>query len=103
MPPSEVLAIVAQVAVTLAGFAAIVVVFRPGGLHEWSPLERFRLRLLLINSTMPLVLALLGLLLLTIEPAVPGICVGIACRGMNSSVFEDGKVKSGWPRPSNFS
>ena len=81
MPPSEVLAVVAQVAVTLSGFAGIVVVFRPTTLHQWSPVERFRLRLLLINSALPLVLALLGLLLLTIEPPVPGIwrwCSGVA-------------------------
>lgn len=73
MAPGEVLSVVAQVAVTLAGFAGIVVVFRPGGLHEWSAVERFRLRLLLINSAMPLLLALLGILLLTIEPPVAGI------------------------------
>jgi energy-converting hydrogenase Eha subunit E len=81
MAPSEVLAVVAQVAVTLAGFAGIVVVFRPGGLDEWSAVERFRLRLLLVNSALPLVLALFGLLLLTIEPPVPEIwrwCSGAA-------------------------
>ncbi|HEX4667395.1 MAG TPA: hypothetical protein VH207_12415 [Chthoniobacterales bacterium] len=58
----------AQVAVTLAGFAGIVVVFRPQSVHEWSALDRLRLRLLLANSALPLVAALFGIFLLTIEP-----------------------------------
>jgi hypothetical protein len=69
MQPSEALDIVAQVAVTLAGFAGIVVVFRPEALHQWSALDRFRLRLLLINSALPLVFALFAILLLSIDPA----------------------------------
>lgn len=58
----------AQVAVTLAGFAGIVVVFRPESVHQWSALDRFRLRLLLANSAMPLGFSLFGMLLLTIDP-----------------------------------
>ena len=50
MEPNEALGIAAQVAVALAGFAGIVVVFRPQSVHEWSRLDRFRLRLLLHNS-----------------------------------------------------
>ena len=50
MQPSEALGIAAQVAVTLAGFAGIVVVFRPDSVHRWSPLDKLRLQLLLINS-----------------------------------------------------
>jgi hypothetical protein len=34
------------VAVTLAGFAGIVVVFLPESVHQWSRVDRFRLRLL---------------------------------------------------------
>jgi hypothetical protein len=56
------------VAVTLAGFAGVVVVFRPDSIHEWSSLDRFRLRLLLHNSICPLAYALCGMLLLTIKP-----------------------------------
>jgi hypothetical protein len=68
MEPNEALGIAAQVAVTLAGFAGVVVVFRPQALHQWSPLDRFRLRLLLHNSICPLAYALLGMFLLTIKP-----------------------------------
>ena len=35
MQPSEALGIAAQVAVTLAGFAGIVVVFRPDSVRRW--------------------------------------------------------------------
>src|ERR1043165_9274711 len=68
MEPNEALGIAAQVAVTLAGFAGVVVVFRPQSLHQWSPIDRFRLRLLLHNSIFPLAYALLGMFLLTIKP-----------------------------------
>ena len=69
MQPGEALGIATQVAVTLAGFAGIVVVFRPESVHEWSALDRFRLHLLLANSALPLVSSLFGILLLTIDPA----------------------------------
>lgn len=68
MEPNEALGIAAQVAVTLAGFAGVVVVFRPQSLHQWSPVDRFRLRLLLHNSICPLAYALFGMFLLTIKP-----------------------------------
>jgi hypothetical protein len=69
MQPSEALGVAAQVAVTLAGFAGIVVVFRPESVHRWSELDKFRLQLLLTNSTLPLADALFAMLLLTLEPA----------------------------------
>ena len=68
MQPSEALGVAAQVAVTLAGFAGIVVVFRPQSVHEWSALDRLRLTLLLMNSVSPLVFSLFGMLLLSINP-----------------------------------
>jgi hypothetical protein len=68
MEPNEALGITAQVAVTLAGFAGVVVVFRPQALHQWSAVDRFRLRLLLHNSICPLAYALFGMFLLTIKP-----------------------------------
>lgn len=68
MEPNEALGIAAQVAVTLAGFAGVVVIFRPQALHQWSALDRFRLRLLLHNSICPLAYALFGMLLLTMKP-----------------------------------
>ena len=68
MEPSEALGIAAQVAVALAGFAGVVVVFRPQSVHEWERIDRFRLRLLLHNSICPLAYALFGMLLLTMKP-----------------------------------
>ena len=81
MQPSEPLGITAQVAVTLAGFAGIVVVFRPDSVHRWSALDKFRLQLLLTNSALPLAYSLLGLLLLTLGPPPAAIwrwCSGIS-------------------------
>jgi hypothetical protein len=81
MEPGEALGIAAQIAVALAGFAGVVVVFRRESVHEWSPIDKLRLRLLLSNSILPLVLCMLGLLLLTIRPAPAGLwrwCSGFA-------------------------
>src|SRR4051812_28377220 len=68
MQPGEAVAVVAQVAVTLAGFAGIVVVFRPDSVHQWSTLDQFRLRLLLTNSALPLADSLFAILLLSVDP-----------------------------------
>ena len=70
MEPGEALGIAAQIAVALAGFAGVVVVFRRESIHEWSSLDKFRLRNLLSNSILPLGLCLIALLLLTIDPAL---------------------------------
>ncbi len=66
MQPSEALstsAQVAQVAVTLAGFAGVVVAFRSRSVHEWSKIDKFRLGILLTNSAIPFVLSIVGMLL----------------------------------------
>ncbi len=81
MEPGEALGIAAQIAVTLAGFAGVVVVFRREAVHEWSALDKFRLRLLLGNSVLPLCLCAVALVLLTIEPVPTGVwkwCSGVA-------------------------
>jgi hypothetical protein len=81
MEPGEALGIAAQIAVTLAGFAGVVVVFRRESVHEWSALDKLRLRFLLTNSILPLGFCMIGLLLLTIKPMPPGIwrwCSGMA-------------------------
>ena len=80
MEPGEALGIAAQIAVALAGFAGVVVVFRRGAVHEWADIDKLRLRLLLANSILPLGLSMLGLLLLAVEPKPPAIwrwCSGI--------------------------
>jgi hypothetical protein len=81
MEPGEALGVAAQVAVTLAGFAGVVVVFRRESVHEWSAVDKLRLRFLLTNSILPLGLCMLGLLLLSVRPIPPSIwrwCSGVA-------------------------
>ncbi len=81
MEPGEALGLAAQVAVTLAGFAGVIVVFRPASVHQWSSVDRFRLRLLLSNSIFPLAYSILGIFLLTIKPPPESIwrwCSGVA-------------------------
>ena len=73
MEPGEALGIAAQIGVALAGFAGVVVVFRREAVHEWSDIDKLRLRLLLADSILPLGLSMLGLLLLTVEPTPSGI------------------------------
>jgi len=73
MEPGEALGSAAQIAVALAGFAGVVVVFRREAVHEWSGIDKLRLRLLLANSILPLGLSMLGLLLLSVEPMPSGI------------------------------
>jgi hypothetical protein len=64
MEPSEALSTTALVAITLAGFTGVVVVFGGGSLHEWTRVDRFRLQLLLTFSLLPLGLSLVGLFFL---------------------------------------
>jgi hypothetical protein len=81
MEPGEALSTAAQIAVALAGFAGVVVVFRTGSLHEWSPLDRFRLWLLLGNALLALFACLIGMLLLAIRPTPVSIwrwCSGLS-------------------------
>jgi hypothetical protein len=95
MEPGEALGIAAQIAVALAGFAGVVVVFRREAVHEWSDIDKLRLRFLLGNSILPLALSMLGLLLLTIKPTPPAIwtwCSGIALAVNMSFVTATGKI-----------
>ena len=81
MEPDEALSTAAQIAVTLAGFASVVVIFRRESIHELSPINKFRLRQLLTNSILPLALCMIGLLFLTIRPVPADIwrwCSGAA-------------------------
>jgi hypothetical protein len=63
MEPSEALSTSAQVGVTLAGFAGVVVAFRSRAVHEWTKVDKFRLRILLVNSSIPFVLSIVAMLL----------------------------------------
>jgi hypothetical protein len=73
MEPGEALSTAAQIAVALAGFAGVVVAFRRGSLHEWAPLDKHRLWLLLGNALLPFLSCLFGMLLLTINPPPPSV------------------------------
>jgi hypothetical protein len=95
MEPGEALGIAAQIAVALAGFAGVVVVFRREAVHEWSDIDKLRLRFLLANSTLPLGLSMLGLVVVTIEPQPPGIwrwCSGILLVVTMSLVMTTGRT-----------
>jgi hypothetical protein len=73
MQPSEALSASAQIAVTLAGFAGVVVAFRSGSIHEWSRMDRFRLEILLSNSALPFVLSILGMVMAATSISQPTI------------------------------
>jgi len=64
MQPSEALSAAAQLAVALAGFAGVVVAFRNRSVHEWSKIDKFRLRILLSNSALPFAMSIFAMLLL---------------------------------------
>ena len=73
MTPAEALGVAVQVAVAIAGFAGVVVAFRTEAVHRWSATDQFRLRLLLGNSVIPLIVSLFGMFMLAIEPQPSGI------------------------------
>ena len=62
--PAAALSTAAQIAVTLAGFAGVVVVFGRRSFDEWSRVDRFRLQLLLTTSAHALALCMGSMLLL---------------------------------------
>jgi NhaP-type Na+/H+ or K+/H+ antiporter len=64
MQPSEALSASAQLAVALAGFAGVIVAFRNRSVHEWSKIDKFRLRILLSNSALPFTMSIFAMLLL---------------------------------------
>jgi hypothetical protein len=71
MQPTEALSTTALVSVTVAGFTGVVAVFGAGPLHEWPQLDRFRLKLLLSFSLLPLAISMISLLLLATELPEP--------------------------------
>jgi hypothetical protein len=81
MEPTTALTASAQIAVAIAGFAGVVAVFRKGSVHDWGQVEKFWLRLLLLNSILPLAFSMVGLLLLSVTYVKPTIwrwCSGFA-------------------------
>ena len=81
MEPIAALSTCAQIAVAIAGFAGVVVVVRNESVHNWGRVERFWLRLLLINSILPLTFSMVGLFFLALKPVAPATwrwCSGVA-------------------------
>jgi hypothetical protein len=68
MEPSTALSTSAQIATAIAGFAGVVATFRNESVHHWSQIQKFWLRLLLINSLLPLAFSMVGLLFLSVAP-----------------------------------
>lgn len=85
MEPAQMLGTAAQIAITMAGFAGVVVVFGRRAVHEWSAVDKFRLRLLLGTSTSALAFCLVGLLLLSTGLALDA--VWRACSACVVAVF----------------
>ena len=77
MDPNAALSTSAQIAVAIAGFAGVVVAVRSESVHNWGRVEKFWLRLLLVNSILPLTFSMVGLLIFALpalnkrERAVP--------------------------------
>src|SRR5262245_32854336 len=71
--PTTALSVSAQIAVAIAGFAGVVVAFRKDSVHNWGEVETFWLRLLLVNSILPLAFSMFGLFLLTVPYVSPTI------------------------------
>lgn len=81
MEPTTALSVSAQIAVAIAGFAGVVAAFRNDSVHDWGQVEKFWLRLLLLNSILPLAFSMVGLFLLSVTYDSPTIwrwCSGFA-------------------------
>lgn len=81
MEPYIALVASAQISIAIAGFAGVVAAFRNESVHNWGVVERFWLRLQLLNSILPLAFSLFGLLSLAVAPvssATWRYCSGLA-------------------------
>jgi len=81
MEPSAALSTSAQIAVAIAGFAGVVLAVRNESVNNWGRVERFWLRLLLVNSILPLTFSMVGLIFLALKPLPPATwrwCSGFA-------------------------
>jgi hypothetical protein len=69
----------------MAGFAGVVGVFRTESVQDWGVVERFWLRLLLLNSILPLALSMAGLFFLAVATDSPAMWRG--CSGLATLVM----------------
>ncbi len=68
MDPDRYFIATAQISLAIAGFAGIVAAYRNESVHEWLEVERFWLRLLLLNSILPFIFSLAGVFFLATGP-----------------------------------
>ena len=59
----------AQISLAMAGFAGVVAAYRNQSNDGWGTVERFWLRLLLLNSILPFAFSLIGIFILVVEPS----------------------------------
>lgn len=64
MEPDRFFIATAQISLAIAGFAGIVAAYRNDSVHNWGEVERFWLRLLLLNSILPFTLSIVGIFFL---------------------------------------
>lgn len=58
----------AQISLAIAGFAGIVAAYRNESVHKWGEVERFWLRLQLLNAILPFAFSLAGIFFLATGP-----------------------------------
>lgn len=71
MEPDRYLIATAQISLAMAGFAGVVAAYRNQSENGWGDVERFWLRLLLLNAILPFSFSLVGVFILVAGPA-PG-------------------------------
>lgn len=67
MEPDRYLIATAQISLANAGFAGIVAAYRNDSVHKWGDVERFWLRLLLLNSILPFTFSLAGIFVIAAD------------------------------------
>lgn len=70
MEPDKYLIATAQISLAMAGFAGVVAAYR--NQRGWGVVERFWLRLLLLNSILPFSFSLLGIFIVVADPLPSG-------------------------------
>lgn len=68
MDPDRYFIATAQISLAIAGFAGIVAAYRNESVHDWGEVERFWLRLQLLNSVLPFTFSLAGIFYLATGP-----------------------------------
>jgi hypothetical protein len=67
MDPDRYLIATAQISLAMAGFAGVVAAYRNHTEDGWGEVERFWLRLLLLNSILPFLFSLIGIFIIAAD------------------------------------